>query len=156
MAFRSVDLERRARFAVTVGRVALAVFLLAAGTAHFLVPQEFLAQVPAWLPARSAIVYVSGAIEIGLAVALVVLPRQRVAVGWIVAGFFVVVFPGNLWQAITGAEAFGLDSPLARWLRLLFQPVLVAWALWSTGALTAWRQRTAGARRGEGCHAGGS
>ena len=129
----------------TVGRHALALFLLAAGTAHFLAPQEFLAQVPTWLPARTVIVYVSGVAEIGLALALVAWPARRVAVGWLVAGFFVLVFPGNLWQAIAGTEAFGLDSAAARWLRLGFQPVLVAWALWSTGAWAAWRQRRAGA-----------
>jgi uncharacterized membrane protein len=44
------------------------------------------------------------------------------------------VFPANLYQAIAGTDAFGLDSPAARWIRLLFQPVLVLWALWASGA----------------------
>ena len=39
------------------------------------------------------------------------------------------------------ADAFGLDSDRARLVRLFFQPVLVAWALWSTGAWRAWRNR---------------
>ncbi|MGY6498700.1 MAG: DoxX family protein, partial [Microcella sp.] len=34
---------------------------------------------------------------------------------------------------------FGLDTDLARGVRLLFQPLLVAWALWSTGAWSWWR-----------------
>ena len=127
----------------TVARWALGLFLLAAGTGHFLAPEEFLAQTPPWLPARMAIVYVSGLVELALGAALLVLPRARVMVGWLTAAFFVAVLPGNISQAVTGTAAFGLDSDAARWGRLAFQPVLVAWALWSTGAWRAWRSRDA-------------
>jgi hypothetical protein len=52
----------------------------------------------------------------------------------------VLVFPGNISQYIDGRDAFGiLDSDRARLIRLFFQPVLVAWALWSSGAWHAWR-----------------
>jgi uncharacterized membrane protein len=115
-----------------LARWLLGLFLLAAGTAHFLVPDEFLAQTPTWLPARLAIVYVSGVIELLLGAALLVVRRRRAQLGWVVAAFFVAVFPGNLHQALTGTDAFGLDSPAARWGRLAFQPVLVWWAWWST------------------------
>lgn len=62
-------------------------------------------------------------------------------VGWVVAAFFVVILPGNISQAVTATPAFGLETDAARWGRLAFQPVLVAWALWSTGAWRAWRVR---------------
>jgi uncharacterized membrane protein len=122
----------------SVGRWALAGFLLTAGVAHFVRTEEFLGQVPTFLPARTAIVYVSGVAEVALAAALVALPGKRVAVGWATAGFFVLVFPGNIYQAVAGVPAFGMDAT-ARWLRLAFQPVFVVWALWSTGAWRAWR-----------------
>jgi uncharacterized membrane protein len=125
----------------TGGRWALAALLLVAGIGHFRATDAFLAQVPPWLPFREAIVHVSGVVEIVLAVALIALPRRRVAVGWTVVAFFVAVFPGNVSQAVTGADAFGLDSPTARLVRLAFQPVLVVWALWATGAWRAWRRR---------------
>lgn len=51
------------------------------------------------------------------------------------------IFPGNISQYLTGSDAFGPNSDAARAIRLLFQPVLVAWALWSTGAWQAWRAR---------------
>lgn len=124
-----------------MGRWALAALLLTAGVGHFTATDTFLAQVPPWLPFRGAIVRASGVVELALAVALVAVPRRRVEVGWVVAGFFVAVFPGNVSQAVTGADAFGLDSPTARLVRLAFQPVLVVWALWSTGAWRAWRRR---------------
>ncbi|WP_166786892.1 hypothetical protein [Cryobacterium sinapicolor] len=42
---------------------------------------------------------------------------------------------------MTATDSFGLDSDLSRGIRLLFQPLLAAWALWSTGAWRAWRAR---------------
>ena len=62
--------------------------------------------------------------------------------GWTTAAFFVAIFPGNISQYVTGTDAFGLTSDNARLVRLFFQPLLVAWALWSTGAWRAWRSRS--------------
>lgn len=63
--------------------------------------------------------------------------KRRVFWGWVAALFFVLVFPGNIAQLTNHRDAFGLDTDLARSIRLLFQPVLIAWALWSTGAWAA-------------------
>jgi uncharacterized membrane protein len=125
-----------------IGRLVLAAFLAFAGIGHFNNPDEFMAQVPPWMPAPEAVVAVSGVVELAMAFALVALGRWRVQVGWVVAAFFVVVFPGNISQFLTQTDAFGLDSDLARFIRLLFQPVLVVWALWCTGAWRAWRDRS--------------
>ncbi|WP_028278888.1 membrane protein [Arthrobacter sp. H5] len=127
-------------FLRTAARVVLGAFLLLAGTAHLTVARaEFAAQVPAWLPVNTDVVVVaSGVVELCLGAALVVLPRWRVLTGWIVAAFFIAIFPGNIAQYVDGVDAFGLNSDRARLIRLFFQPVLVLWALWSTGA---WRDR---------------
>ena len=130
----------------TLGRWLLATLLAVAGIGHFANSREFLAQVPPWLPWPEAVVAVSGAVEIALAVALVAVPGRRAAVGWIVAAFFVVILPGNISQFVTQTDGFGLDTDIARGIRLLFQPVLVVWALWCTGAWHEWR--TAAAQRG--------
>ena len=123
-----------------IGRVVLGLFLLLAGISHLTVGREaFTAQVPDWLPLPDDLVVVgSGVAELALGASLIALPRHRVAVGWIVAAFFVAIFPGNISQYLNHVDAFGLTSDLARALRLLFQPLLVLWALWSTGA---WRDR---------------
>jgi uncharacterized membrane protein len=127
----------------TAGRLLLGAFLLAAGIGHLTVLQEeFRAQVPTWLPLDvHAVVLASGAVELALGGALIALPRRRVPVGWLVAAFFVAIFPGNISQFVTRTDAFGLDSDVARGVRLAFQPLLVLWALWSTGAWGAWRAR---------------
>ena len=100
---------------------------------------EFQAQVPSVLKEYADFVVVaSGVVEMALGSALLVLWRYRVVVGWIVAAFFVAIFPGNISQYVNGIDAFGLDSDTARLVRLFFQPLLVVWALWCTGA---WRAR---------------
>jgi len=127
----------------SVFRILLAVFLGLAGVGHLSVlRQEFLAQVPTWLPIDGDLVVVfSGVVEIVLGVGLVILPGiYRVMIGWATAAFFVLIFPGNISQYVNQIDAFGLNSDLSRLIRLFFQPVLVIWALWSTGAWRAWRQ----------------
>lgn len=131
----------------TAGRIALGAALVFAGTSHLtFARQEFQAQVPGWVPVDDdAVVLASGVVEIGLGAALAAAPRRyRAPVGWLAALFFVAVFPGNLSQYATRTDAFGLDTDTKRLVRLPFQPLLVAWALWSTGAWRAWRA----ARRG--------
>lgn len=115
--------------------------MLVAGVGHLIASDSFLGQVPSWLPLRTPIVLISGVIEMGFALALLVTSGEaQRRVGWAIAAFFVLVFPGNLYQAIVGTTAFGLDTPTERWGRLVFQPVLIVWALWCTGA---WPRRPA-------------
>jgi uncharacterized membrane protein len=124
----------------TIGRVVLGLFLLFTGIGHLTFGRaEFIAQVPDWLPVGDDLVVVgSGVVELALGASLIALPRHRVVVGWIVAAFFVAIFPGNISQYVNRVDAFGLTSDLARAVRLILQPLLVLWALWSTGA---WRDR---------------
>jgi len=77
-------------------------------------------------------VVASGAAEVALGAALVALPRERRRVGWALATFFVAVFPGNLDMYLNKRGALGMDTDTKLLVRLFFQPVLVAWALWAT------------------------
>lgn len=124
-----------------VGAIALGSFLAFAGTSHLtFARQEFQAQVPAWVPLDDdVVVLLSGIAELSLGAALILLRRRRVPVGLAVAAFFVAIFPGNISQYVTHTDAFGLDSDGKRLARLFFQPLLVVWALWSTGAWKALR-----------------
>jgi uncharacterized membrane protein len=124
-----------------VARIVLGLALAYAGVGHLTWSRDaFQAQVPDWMPLDAdLVVLASGVVEIVLGLSLVLLVRHRVLLGWVAAAFFVAVFPGNISQFIDGDDAFGLDSDAARAIRLPFQPVLVAWALWSTGAWSAWR-----------------
>ena len=125
-----------------VSRWGLAGLLLFAGIVHQVYTEEFLAQVPSWLPLREAIVIVSGLVEIGFAVALIGWHDRRPEVGWALASYFAAVFVGNVFQAIENTNLFALDTDVERWGRLLLQPVLVLWALWCTGAWLRGRSRS--------------
>jgi uncharacterized membrane protein len=121
-------------------RVLLGAFMTLAGIGHLTFQrQEFQAQVPRWLPSdptfMNFVVVSSGIVEIGLGLAMIFLWKHQRTVGIILALFFVAVFPGNISQYSNRISAFGLDTDQKRLIRLFFQPVLILWALWSTGAL---------------------
>jgi uncharacterized membrane protein len=126
-------------------QILLGVSLAYAGTTHLTTSrQEFQAQVPTWLPLDADFVVIaSGIVEIILGLALLTLWRYRQVIGLVVATFFILIFAGNINQYVNGIDAFGLNSDQARFTRLFFQPVLVAWAIWSTGAwviIKSWRK----------------
>jgi uncharacterized membrane protein len=114
--------------------------MIMAGVGHLTFQrEEFQAQVPRWLPTNDAfmdfVVVSSGVVEIALGIAMVLLVKHKVKVGIVLAIFYVLIFPGNISQYTNGIDAFGLNTDLKRFVRLFFQPVLILWALWSTGAL---------------------
>jgi len=123
-------------------RIVLALFMIYAGFSHLTFNRiDFQAQVPEWIPlSKDWVVILSGIIEMVLGLGLALWKKERIRFGWALAIFFVLVFPGNISQYLEGKDAFGvLDSDGARLRRLFFQPVLVAWALWSSGAWKDWR-----------------
>ena len=123
-----------------VARGVLGTFMIVAGTGHLtFARQEFQAQVPDFVPLNKDVtVLASGVVEIGLGLALLLLKGQnRVRMGLGLAAFYALVFPGNVHQYTHHISAFGLDTDAKRLGRLFFQPVLMSWSLWSTGALEA-------------------
>lgn len=121
-------------------RIILAAFMLYAGFSHLTFNRiDFQAQVPDWVPmSKDLVVILSGIVEMALGLGLAFYKKKRAEFGWALALFFILVFPGNVSQYLDGEDAFGvLDSDGARLRRLFFQPVLIAWAIWSSGA---WKQ----------------
>jgi uncharacterized membrane protein len=124
-------------------RILLGSLMILAAVGHFTFQRaEFQAQVPDWLPfGKDGIVLFSGAVELLLGMALIVWKKQRVKVGIALALFYLVIFPGNVAQYVNQKDAFGLNTDQARLIRLLFQPVLIIWALWATGAFAHLRKK---------------
>ena len=133
----------KTNLAQTIFRLLLGAFLLFAGISHLTFNRlEFVAQVPNWIPLSTDLVVVlSGIAEISLGLSLLVLSKWKALAGCATAIFFVLIFPGNISQYTNQVDAFGLDTDRARLIRLFFQPVLIAWALWSTGAYRAFMNR---------------
>ncbi|MEC5185861.1 putative membrane protein [Cryobacterium sp. MP_3.1] len=122
----------------TAGRIELGAILVLAGTSHLTFARDdFRAQVPEFVPLpEDTTVLLSGVAEISLGSALLFAPAGlRGKVGLLAAAFFTAIFPGNIAQAVHHKDAFGLDTDAKRIGRLFGQPLLIAWALWSTAAL---------------------
>ena len=130
-------------FVQRIPQMVLGFALAYAGVGHLTTSRvEFRAQVPSvFAEYADFVVLASGVVEIVLGVGLIALWKFRVQIGWLVGFFFVAVFWGNISQYVNGVDAFGLDTDTKRLVRLFFQPVLVAWALLSTGAWSAWRSK---------------
>lgn len=119
---------------VSSGRWVLAALMVGVGVLHFTHAQTFASIVPEYLPAPLWLVWISGVCEIGLGLALLREASRRWAAYGLVA-LYIAVFPANINMAlhpdrpIAGVPSDALPSPLALWLRLPLQLVLIAWAL---------------------------
>ena len=137
-------MKQEATLTKKILRILLGVFMIFAGFSHLTFNRmEFQAQVPDWVPmSKDIVVILSGIVEMVLGLGIVFLKKYRVQFGWALAIFFVLIFPGNIAQYLNHTDAFGaLDSDRARLIRLFFQPVLIIWALWSSGAWNAFKNR---------------
>ncbi len=109
-------------------RVVLAVFMIAIGLDHFANPDFFVRIVPRVLPAPLLLVQVSGFFEV-LGGAGLLVPRVRRAAGIGLVLLYIAVFPANVNMCIH--PELGGSIPLwALWVRLPFQIVFIALALW--------------------------
>jgi uncharacterized membrane protein len=122
----------------SLARWSLAALLLGAGVSHLTWGRRgYRIVVPDWATRmlrtdKDAIVVASGAAEALLGAGLLVLPRERRRIGAAIAAFFIAVFPGNVHHWRSGRPVPGMRTDRARFARLFLQPVLVAWAIWST------------------------
>ena len=122
----------------------LAAFMIYAADSHLTFHRlDFVAQVPMWLRFSDGftdfVVLASGVVEIVLGLSMLLLLRHKAKVGALLALFYVLIFPGNLNQYFYHIDSFGLNTDMQRLIRLFFQPVLIAWALWCTGGWSVWK-----------------
>ena len=113
----------------TVSKYVLAVFMIGAGTMHFVNPDFYIKIMPPYLPLHRELVYLSGVCEIVLGVLLLV-RRFSTLAAWGIIALLIAVFPANIYvyqnQHVLPAP------PLFHLLRLPFQGVFIAWAYWHT------------------------
>ena len=110
-------------------RVGLALFFMAAGTLHFVVPASYRAIVPHYLPAPSTLVAVTGVAEMVGGIGLLV-PRLRQAAGIGLIVLLIAVLPANVEMLqLYRARGGPWWGQLLLWLRLPFQAILI-WGVW--------------------------
>lgn len=117
-----------------VFQILLSLFIIIAGTLHFIKPEPFVKIVPDYLPAHLELVYVSGFFEIIFGIGLLT-PSLSRAAAWGLILLFIAVFPANINMAVNNIPIQGIPhNQFLYWLRLPFQLVLIAWAWWFTKA----------------------
>ncbi len=133
----AATLQGARRSARSAARVGLAIAMVVAGVSHWLNPVPFLQHLPPWVPGAEALIFTTGGMEVILGLALLLRQPWRRRAGLALAAFLVAVFPANVYVAVAGVEVDGLPGGWYPWLRLPFQLLFVAWALWSTASSTA-------------------
>ncbi|HUH75112.1 MAG TPA: MauE/DoxX family redox-associated membrane protein [Chitinophagales bacterium] len=129
-----------------IARIILGIIILIAGILHVTtLRQEFQDLVPRSLTTdtqmKDFIVVASGIVEILLGLATIFWVKQQQKIGILLAIFLLAVYWGNIAQFINHIDAFNLDTDQKRMIRLLFQPPLIFWALWSTNALQYFKKK---------------
>ena len=111
-----------------MGRILYGVLFIAAGLLHFVIPAQYRAVMPPYLPAPAALVALSGLAEIAGGAGLLI-PRWRQAAGVGLILLLLAVFPANV-EMLRQYRARGASAPVEAllWLRLPFQGVLIWWA----------------------------
>ena len=119
----------------TILRLVLAAAYLAAGVLHLYMPAPFLRITPAWVPFPATVIAFTGLCEVAGAIGLM-LPRLRWWAGVMLAAYAVCVYPANIKHAYDQVIIAGeLHSLAYHAPRLLFQPVIVWWALFAGGVI---------------------
>ena len=114
----------------TISKYVLAIFIVVAGTMHFVNPEFYLKIMPPYLPLHNELVLISGACEVLLGVLLLIPKCSRLA-AWGIMALLIAVFPANVYlyqhQDILPA------LPIVHLLRLPLQGVFILWAYWHAG-----------------------
>lgn len=100
------------------------------GIGHFVVTDFFISIVPPYIPYPRAVVYISGVVELALALALFS-ERLRPIVGWLLIGVIAGVSLANIHMWLH-PELFPKIPYWALSLRLVVQVFLIAGVWWST------------------------
>lgn len=123
---------RRRHSTRQAARIGMAIAMAFAGVSHLLMPTPFVQHLPTWVPMREELIFVTGLLEIALGAALLLRQPWRRLAGLVLAGYLVAVFPSNVYVAVAGVEVDGQPGGAYAWLRLPFQLLFIAWALWSS------------------------
>jgi uncharacterized membrane protein len=101
-------------------------FFVFAGVMHFVIPRQYQAIVPDYLPAHRELVVASGVAEIagGLGV---MHPRTRRAASWWSIATLIAVFPANLHMALN-PDRYNNMPRAGLYARLPVQLLFIAWA----------------------------
>lgn len=115
-------------------QIAMAVMMAFTALGHFKFTKGMAMMLPAFIPYKKQVVYITGVIEIAAAVGLLI-PATRTLTAWCLILFFVVLTPANINAAMKhlNMEKATFDGPGREylWFRMPLQLLFIAWVYWS-------------------------
>ncbi len=117
------------RGAAAIGLTLLFIFT---GIGHFVQTEPMSQMLPAWVPARVLIIYLTGLLELALAAGFA-LPKFRPRAGWAAAIMLVAIFPANIHAALNRVPMGGHEwGPAYLLIRGPLQAIFLFWIYWFT------------------------
>ncbi|MDR6942529.1 DoxX family protein [Mucilaginibacter pocheonensis] len=115
-------------------QIAMAVMLAFTAIGHFKFTHGMTMMIPAFIPFKKELVYLTGFIEIAAAIGLLV-PATRTVVAWLLIVFFIVLLPANINAAVKHIDlekgTFNGPGPKYLWFRVPLQILFIGWVYWS-------------------------
>jgi uncharacterized membrane protein len=112
--------------------IGLAVLFIFTATGHFIDTDTMARMLPAWIPGRALLVYLTGVLEFAIAAGFLMRKSRRFT-GWVAAALLIVFFPANIYAALNhipmGGHAWG---PVYLLIRAPLQAVILLWVYWFT------------------------
>lgn len=112
------------------GRIAMSVMLLFTAIGHFAFTKGMSIMIPDFIPFKTATVYLTGAVEIILAIGLL-LPNYQIFTGWLLIIFLILVLPANIYASIKHIDyqkaTFDGNGLPYLWFRIPLQILFIVW-----------------------------
>jgi len=112
------------------GRIAMAAMLVFTAIGHFVYTKGMALMLPEAIPFRTAIVYLTGVLEIAAAIGLFI-PNLKIIAAWLLIVFFILVLPANIYAAIKQLDyqkaTFDGNGLMYLVFRIPLQLLFIAW-----------------------------
>jgi uncharacterized membrane protein len=112
------------------GRAGIALVFAFTGAGHFFKTSAMAQMLPAWVPMRMPLVYITGVFELLAAIAILLTPVSRYA-GLALCGFLLLILPSNIYAAWRRVDFGGHGAgPVYLLVRIPLQVFLIGWVYW--------------------------
>ena len=116
-------------------RAAMSVMLMFTAVAHFIFTEGMAMMLPDFIPRKTEIVYLTGAIEIAAAIGLLI-PGLRVVTAWLLILFFILILPANICATIKNVDyqkaTLDGNGLSYLWFRIPLQGLYIVWTYLSS------------------------
>ena len=111
-------------------RIAMCAMLCFTAIGHFAFTKGMAMMIPEMIPFKTTVVYLSGILEIVLAIGLLV-PHVRVYAAWMLIVFFILLLPANMYAAMNHINyekgTFDGRGLSYLWFRVPLQLLFIVW-----------------------------